>query len=123
MPEFPTQKITIYHKSETEYKRYTVIASVRHTYIRNHNKTGSSSVDSVLIRIFDIDNKNIEYSVAKGDLIVDSEVIDAVEGNTPQTQLEKKYGKERVFKVNSAEYFKYDDEDMKELFHTKVGCI
>lgn len=123
MSEFPTKKITIYHKAETEYKRYTVVASVRHTYILNHNKNGSTSVDSVLIRIFDVDNENIEYSVAKGDIIVDSEIKDVIEGNTPQTQLEKKYGKERVFKVNSAEYFKFDDEDMRELFHTKVGCI
>jgi hypothetical protein len=123
MSEFPTQKITIYHKEQTEYKRYVVTASIRHTYILNHNKNGNTSIDSVLIRIFDIDNVNVEYLIAKGDIVVDCEVKDIINGNTPQAQLEKIYGKESVFKVNSAEYFKFDDEDIKDLFHMKVGCV
>lgn len=122
MSDFPTQKITIYHKEEDlSYSKFVVIASVRHTYTLNHNKTGNSSVDSVLIRIFDIDNT--DYSVKKGDIIVEKEVDDKIEGTTPQTQLSKKYGQDCVFKVNTAEYFSFSDEDLKEENHTKVGCI
>lgn len=123
MSDFPTQKITIYHKTKEGYEKYIVEASVRHTYILNHNKTGNSSVDSVLIRIFDVDNKDIKYSVVKGDIVVEDEIEDDIEGATPQTQLSEKYGKDKVFKVNSVEYLKFDDEDIEELNHIKLGCV
>ena len=123
MSDFPTQKITIYHKLNNGYERYVVEASIRHTYNLNHNKTGYNSVDSVLIRIFDVDNKDIKYYVTNGDIIVENEVSDTIEGTTPQTQLNKKYGKDKVFKVNSTEYLDFNDEALKELNHTKLGCI
>lgn len=123
MSDFPTKKITIYHKLKDIYERYVVEASIRHTHNLNHNKNGFNSVDSVLIRIFDVDNKDIKYYVTNGDIIVENEVSDTIEGTTPQTQLNEKYGKDKVFKVNSTEYLDFNDEALKELNHTKLGCI
>lgn len=124
MSEFPTQKITIYHKEENSaLSCFIVEASIRHTYTLNHNKTGNSSVDKVLIRIFDVDNKGVNYVVSDGDIIVDGEVKDAIQGTAPQSQLSAKYGKEHVFKVSSVDYFKFDDSDLGEENHTKLGCI
>ena len=68
--DFPKQDITLYHKDTTNkvYVRYSLIASVRDTSILNRNRTGESSTDKALIRIFVKDNE--PYQVEKGDLIV-----------------------------------------------------
>lgn len=58
MEDFPTQKITIYHKNEKVWDRYVIEASYRNTSILNHNRNGSDSTDNALIRIFDIDKYN-----------------------------------------------------------------
>ena len=34
-----------------------------------------------------------------------------------------KYGKDNVHKVTSIDKFLFDDEDLKELNHIKLGCI
>ena len=65
MEDFPTQKITIYHKSDNVWNRYVVEASYRNTSISNHNKSGSSSTDNALVRIFDIDEYNSKWFVQK----------------------------------------------------------
>lgn len=121
MEDFPTQKITIYHKVNNAWNRYAVEASYRNTSISNHNKSGSSSTDNALIRIFDIDEYNLKWFVSKNDVIVNKEVEDEIKGNTPLTQLTKIYGAENVHKVTSIDKFIFDDEDLPN--HIKLGCI
>lgn len=124
MSDFPTQKITIYHKNnQNKWERYVIEASYRDTSITNHNRNGSNSIDNVLIRIFDVKEYNSTWFVGKDDIIVNQEVTDSIEGNTPLTQLSKKYGKDNVHKVTSIDKFLFDDEDLKEVNHIKLGCI
>lgn len=124
MSDFPTQKITIYHKNnENKWDRYIKEASYRDTSILNRNKNGSSSTDNVLIRIFDVETYNSKWFVGKEDVVVNKEVSDVIDGNTPITQLSKKYGKDNVHKVTSIDKFIFDDEDIKELNHIKIGAI
>lgn len=121
MEDFPIQKITIYHKANNVWYRYVVEASYRNTSISNHNKSGSSSTDNALIRIFDINEYNLKWFVSKNDVIVNKEVEDEIKGNTPLTQLTKIYGAENVHKVTSIDKFIFDDEDLPN--HIKLGCI
>lgn len=123
MSDFPIQKITIYHKNSAKWDRYVKEASYRDTSILNHNKNGSSSTDNTLIRIFDVETYNSKWFVQKGDVIVNKEVTDTIEGNTPLTQLSNKYGTDNVHKVTSIDKFIFNDEDIKELNHIKLGCI
>lgn len=121
MLDFPTQEITIYHKNEKIWDRYCVKASYRNTSILNRNKSGSNSTDNALIRIFDVSGYNETWFISKGDIIVNKKVEDVIEGNTPITQLSKKYGKDNVHKVTSIDKFIFDDEDLPN--HIKLGCI
>ena len=124
MSDFPTQKITIYHKNnQNKWEKYVIEASYRDTSITNHNRNGSNSTDNVLIRIFDVKEYNSKWFVGKDDIIVNQEVTDSIEGNTPLTQLSKNYGKDNVHKVISIDKFLFDDEDLEELNHIKLGCI
>lgn len=123
MSDFPTRKITIYHKNEDVWDRYVVEASYRNNSILNHNRNGSSSTDDVLIRIFDKEGYNSKWYIGEGDIIVNKEVEDEVEGSTPNSQLSKKYGKENVHKVKSINDLTFDDEDIEELNHIKIGAI
>ena len=121
--EFPKQKITIYHKNENKtYTRYVVDASVRHTSILNRNKSGVSTADTAVIRIFDVKGYNSTYFVTKDDVIVDMEVDDSIEDTTPYTQISKKYGIDNVFKVFSIDKLILNDADIEELNHIKLGC-
>lgn len=144
MSDFPTQEITIYHKNkQNKYERYVKEASIRNTSMLNHNKNGFSGSDKAIIRIFDVKgyNKSIHiqntssilncplnyflgetWKIAQGDIIVNGVVKDEIE-TTLNTELSKKYGKENVFKVNSINVLIYDDEDIEELNHVKLGCI
>lgn len=116
------QDITLYHKTTNGYVIYPLIASVRGTSILNRNTTGVNTTDSVLIRIFYNDNKPFEIS--KDDVIVNKLVNTQITDNTiPLTQLQSLYGKENVFKVKSIDPFNFDDEDIKELNHIKVGLV
>ena len=121
MSDFPMQKITIYHKNGTEWDRYVKNASYRNTSILNRNKNGSNSTDNALIRIFDIEGYNMTWFVLKDDVIVNMEVKDEIEGNTPITQLSNKYGKDNVHKIISIDKFIYE-EDIEDLSHIKLGC-
>lgn len=122
MSDFPTQKITIYHKnSENKWDKYVKEASYRNTSILNHNRNGKDSTDNALIRIFDVKEYNSKWFVEKDDVIVNKEVEDVIEGNTPITQLSKKYGKDNVHKVTSIDKFIFDDEDLPN--HIKIGAI
>ncbi len=121
MEDFPMQKITIYHKNGTEWDRYVKNASYRNTSILNRNKNGSNSTDNALIRIFDIEGYNMTWFVLKDDVIVNMEVKDEIEGNTPITQLSNKYGKDNVHKIISIDKFIYE-EDIEDLSHIKLGC-
>lgn len=124
MSGFPTREITIYHKnSDKNWDRYILNASYRNTSIINHNRNGSNSTDNVLIRIFDIDGYNSSWFIAKEDVIVNIKVEDDIEGTTPITQLSKKYGKENVHKVTSIDKFIFNDQDIEELEHIKIGAI
>lgn len=119
MSDFPTRKITIYHKNDNKWDRYVVEASYRNNSILNHNRNGSNSTDDVVVRIFDSE----EYNVQKGDVIVNKEVDDEIEGNAPATQLSNKYGKQNVHKVNSMNDLTFNDKDIEELNHIKLGCV
>ena len=123
MSDFPTRKITIYHKNDNKWDRYVVEASYRNNSILNHNRNGSNSTDDVIIRIFDLKEYNLSWFVQKNDVIVNKEVEDKIEGNTPLTQLSSKYGKDNVHKVNSMNDLTFEDEDIGELNHIKLGCV
>ena len=134
MSDFPMQKITIYHKNEEKWDRYVKDASYRNISELNRNRNGlssttlnrnksSNSTDEALIRIFDIEGYNISWFALKDDIVVNKEVEDIIEGNTPITQLSNKYGRDNVHKINSIEKFIYDDEEIKDLNHIKLGCI
>lgn len=124
MSEFPIQKITIYHKNGSKWDRYVKNASYRNTSIVNRNKNGSNSADNALIRIFDVEGyNNMTWFVLKDDVIVNKEVEDEIEENTPMTQLNKKYGKDNVHKITSIDKFIFDDEDIADLNHIKLGCV
>jgi len=123
MSDFPTRKITIYHKNDNKWDRYVVEASYRNNSILNHNRNGFNSTDDVVIRIFDAKEHNVSWFVQKGDVIVNKEVEDEIEGNTPITQLSNKYGKDNVHKVNSMNNLTFQDEDIEELNHIKLGCV
>ena len=123
MSDFPTRKITIYHKNDNKWDRYVVEASYRNNSILNHNRNGSNSTDDVVVRIFDSEEYNMSWFVQKGDVIVNKEVEDEIEENAPITQLSNKYGKENVHKVNSMNDLTFEDEDIEELNHIKLGCV
>ena len=144
MSDFPVQDVTIYHKNkENKYERYVKEASFRNTSILQHSKDGFSGSDSVIARIFDVETYNNSlhnqyqgavlnlplnsflgktWKVAKGDVLVNGTVFDEIK-SAPITELSKKYGQENVFKINSISIFVYEDEDLKELNHIKLGCI
>lgn len=123
--DFPKQDITIYHKNPNkENERFNVKASVRLTYTINHNRTGSNSVDSALIRVFENDITKKDMVIAKDDVIVVKEITDTITNNSaPYTELSEKYGKDNVFKVHSVEDLVFNDIDIQELNHIKIGCI
>ncbi len=123
MEDFPMRNITIYHKNEKKWDRYIKEASYRNTSILNHNKNGLNSTENVLIRIFDIKNYNSLWFASKGDVIVNKEVDDVIGENTPITQLSEKYGKDNVHKITSINDLTFNDKDIKELNHIKIGAI
>ena len=145
MEDFPTQKITIYHKNEkNQYKRYVKECSFRNTSMLNQKNYGFTGTDKAIIRIFDIKgyNKSIifkntsstlnlplnsfigdTWKISKEDVIVNGAVEDDITDNTPITTLTKKYGKENVFKVTSINLLIFNDEDIEELNHVKIGAI
>jgi hypothetical protein len=122
MEDFPTQEITIYHKNKEKWERFIVEASYRNTSILNHNRTGSDSIDNVLIRIFNIEEYNLTWFAEKGDIIVNKAVYDEII-STPLTELSKKYGSSNVHKITSTDKSIFDDDDIKELNHIKLVCV
>ena len=122
MEDFPMQNITIYHKnSKNKWDRYVKEASYRNTSILNRNKNGENGTDNALIRIFDIEGYNSKWFANKGDVIVNKEVEDEIQGNIPFTQLSEKYGKDNVHKITSIDKFIFNDKDLPN--HVKVGAI
>ena len=122
MSDFPMKTITIYHKKVenkvTIFERYVKEASYRNTSILNRNKTGVSTTDTALIRIFDIKEYNNTWFIQKGDIIVNKEVEDEIEGTSPITQLSNKYGRENVHEIVSIDNFIFSEE----LDHIKIGA-
>lgn len=116
------QEITIYHKEGNNWNRYIVKASVRSTVYLNRDDrgTGLQTTDNALIRIFDVEGYNLTYKIQKGDIIY-SKATNYEIDKAPLTELRNLYGKEKVFEVSSVEEFIFDDEDIKELNHIKVG--
>jgi len=114
------QDITIYHKENNSFTRYNKRASVRNTAYRNRNNTGLSNSDSALIRVFDVNGYNNTWKCSKGDVIVALNVDDTIV-QAPLTELQKKYGKEYVYEVSSIDIFKFEDNDISELNHIKIG--
>ena len=110
------REITIYHNTGGGYTHYKTYASIRQTSSINHDNTGLNSTDEVLIRIFD-KGYNEEWFCEKGDFIV-SKFTDYKVETAPLTELQKEFGKDKVFKVMSTEDLYYDDE----VGHLKVVC-
>ena len=145
MSDFPLQKVTIYHKvKDNKYERYVKDVSFRNTSMLNKNNYGFSNEDTAILRVFDVKgyNKSIHvkntnsilnfplnsflgetWKVNLGDVIVNGVTEDEINSSTPITDLSKKYGKENVFKINSINLFIFDDEDIEELNHVKLGCV
>lgn len=115
------QDITIYHKNnDNSYSRYNLVASVRNTSYLNRNKTGVSTSDNALIRVFDVDGYNTTWKCGKCDVVLDMKSeYDIIKA--PLTELREKYGKSSVYEVSSVEKFIFKDEDVKELNHIKIG--
>jgi len=144
MNDFPLKKITIYCKTENGYKRTVKEASFRNTSILNKDNYGFSSTDDVIVRIFDIKGFNTDiyrktneptleipldaflgetWSIQKGDVVVNGEILDEIKGTTPITELSKQYGKDNVYKINKINVLIYEDKDLQDLNHVKLGCI
>lgn len=115
------QEITIYHKEADTWTRYVVDASVRNTSYLNRNTTGVQTTDNALIRIFDVNQYNVSYKIAKGDVVYphksEYEIVKA-----PLTELKNLYGKENVYEVSSVEEFIFDNPQIKDLNHIKIGA-
>ncbi len=123
MSDFPIQKVTIYHKNNKQWDSYVKEASYRNTSVLNHNRNGANSTEKALIRIFDVEGYNVTWFVSKDDVIVNQEVKDVIENNTPITQLSSEYGKDNVHRVTSIDKFTFNDEELQELNHIKLGCV
>ena len=106
----------------TNWEKYIVKASVRSTVYLNRDdrRTGIQTTDNALIRIFDVEGYNLTYKIQKGDVIY-SGVSNYEIDKAPLTELRNLYGKEKVFEVSSIEEFIFDDEDIKEINHIKIG--
>ena len=119
--DFPKQEITLYHKDteNKEYVRYSLIASVRDTSIQNRNRTGVSSTDKALIRIFASDHNPSTYKVEKGDLIVNMNVNDNISYDKGLTELRNSYGESNTYKINTIDKFIFGEE----LDHIKLGAV
>lgn len=115
------QDITIYHKNNNKYQRYNLRASVRNTSYLNRNKTGLTTSDNALIRVFDTKGYNNTWKCQKGDVIVAKKVYDSVD-KAPITELRNKYGKEYVYEVSSIDIFDFDNIDIKPINHIKIGA-
>lgn len=115
------QDITIYHKEGTNYIRYSKQASVRNTSYLNRNKTGVQTTDNALIRVFDSKGYNNTWKCQKGDVIVSKKVLDNII-KAPLTELREKYGKDYVYEVSSIDIFDFDNKDLQELNHIKIGA-
>lgn len=114
------QGITIYHKGENGWLRYNKEASVRGTSYLNRNKTGVNTTDTALIRVFDVEGYNNTWECEKGDIIVLNNVSDEII-KAPLTELRTKYGKADVVEVSSVEKFVFEEVDLKEINHVKIG--
>lgn len=116
------ENITIYHKTSSDtWERYNVVASVRNTSYLNRNKTGSQITDNALIRVFDAVGYNNTWKCKKGDIIAKNSISDVVL-KAPLTELRNKYGKENIFEVSSVEEFIFEEPELKELNHIKIGA-
>lgn len=121
MNEDLLQDITIYHKEDNKYIRYPKVASVRNTSILNRNKTGVSTADNAIIRVFDVEGYNDTWKCQKGDVIVAKNVLDEIE-LASLTEMRQKYGKEYVYEVSSIDIFDFKSDHVKELNHIKIGA-
>ena len=119
--DFPKQDITLYHKDTNQktYYKYTLIASVRDTSIQNRNRTGVSSTDKALIRIFASDHNPDTYRVEKGDLIVNMAIDDDISYEKGLTELRERYGESNTYKINTIDKFIFGEE----LDHIKLGAV
>lgn len=116
---YPLRDITIYHKNNTTWDRYNVKASYRGTSILNRNKSGLMTSDNALVRIFATET----FEISKGDIVVNSNVTDNITGTSPLTTLSNIYGKDNVFTVKSIDNNTYEDVELSELNHTKIGLV
>ena len=113
------QVVTIYHKENNSYKRFTKKGSLRNTASRVRNENGIDTTDNGTLRIFDVDGFEKDWKCSVGDIVVAMYIEDDV--TAPLTELRKKYGKSSVYEVSSVQKFIFDDDRVKELNHVKLG--
>lgn len=147
MSDFPMKNITIYHKDEKGvYKRYNKTASIRHTSMLSKDKYGFTGNENAIIRVFDVKGYNNSihikntssvlncplnsflgetWKIKKGDFVVNGQIHDDLNNSNivPFTYLQGKYGKENIFKITTINVLIYQDEELEELNHVKLGCI
>lgn len=115
------QDITIYHKEATGWIRYNIKASVRNVSTLNRDRTGTQTSDNTLIRVFNVEGYNNTWKCKNGDIIYSGNsnynIIEA-----PLTELRNLYGKEKVYEVSSVQEFIFEDENIKEINHIKIGA-
>lgn len=120
---FPVQKVTVYHNNGSKWVSNVLVASFRQTSSLNRTERQSerqniNQQDVVTVRFFKADNYDgFEEFIANKDVVVSFEVSDEVD--RPLTELQAKYGKDKVFKINGITVNFFDTQ----LDHVKVECI
>ena len=119
--DFPIQDLTIYHKADDGWTKYNVKGSYRNTSTLIHSRSGFYTNEKAVIRIFDVEGYNNEWFVSNNDVIVNMKVEDEITSNAPLTQLREKYGEDNVIKITSVSKSIYDDADLDEINHIRLG--
>lgn len=122
MSKFFTKNITIYHNSGNNvWTPYVLEASFRNTAYLNHTRNGLNSTENTLVRVFDVNNYNKTWFAEKGDVIVNGVADNEV--TNPLTELKKIYGTDNVYKITTIDKFIFEENELKELNHIKLGAV
>ena len=122
MSKFFLKTITIYHNSGNNvWTPYVLEASFRNTAYLNHTRNGLNSTENTLVRVFDVNNYNKTWFAEKGDVIVNGVADNQV--TNPLTELKKIYGTDNVYKITTIDKFIFEENELKELNHIKLGAV
>lgn len=113
------EDITVFYKVDNVYKRKVVKASIRNTTSTTRSTYGLNENENVLIRIFSVIDYLETWHIQNGDIIVRDIANEELNTDAPITYLQEKYGKNKVYKVNSVQ----DNIYGSSLDHIKIGAI